>query len=261
MDTFFLLAVLAGVLVGVLIAAIVVLILHIRTNSQINRLTYPAYEYAIKKAEHDADRLLREAQEQARSVIAKAEETGQATIRTYDEEARQMHERYQEALTKQGTEMAAKFSEIAQQETHKLHEAIGSLSQSLTEEHNKAISTITRVSNSLEAAGTEAETHAKSMVASLNERMDAVSSEIEASLKAAQTDGLKQISTHFASLSTGIEEEVAAYSAERKKLLDAHIERLVEDVVTRVLQVELPVSTHASLARKALEEAKAKHIL
>lgn len=261
MDPFFMLAVAGGIFAGVLLAAIVVLILHIRTNSQIDRMTYPAYEYAIKKAEHDADAVIQEAQQKAREIIANAEQTGQQSILTYNEEAKVIHQKYQEALTQQGTELSQKFNNIAEQETHKLHEAIGGMSQSLSSEHQRAMENLSRVTGSLESTSEKAQQQAERLLASLEERIGAVSAEIEGALKNAEAEGLNSIAGHFKALNKTVEEEVAAYSEGRKKLLDQHVERLVEDVVKRVLQAELPVSTHAALARKALEEAKAKHIL
>ena len=261
MDTFFILAVLTGVLVGVILAAIVVLILHIRSNSQINRMTYPAYEYAIKKAEHDAQKIMEEAQKQARSVITHAEEVGQQSIRKYDEEAKAMHQRYQEAVSAQGAELSRRFDGLAEQETHKLHEVIGGMSQSLGDEHEKAMQNLNRMSTALETVSTKAETRISELMQSLEERMGGVSHGIEESLKQAETKGLREIESHFSALQGTVEKEVAAYGENRKKLLDAHIEELVEDVVKEVLSVALPVSAHASLARQALEEAKAKQIL
>lgn len=261
MDTFFILAVLIGILVGVLLAAIVVLILHLRNSSQLNRLTYPAYEYAVKKAQHEADALIKVAQEKAREIIAKAEEAGQESIKEYDEAANQMQIKYREALAAQSTELLKRFEQATNEQTQTLRDASQNMQESFASEHKKVIHNVTSINDSLAAMATKAEQHTKNVVATLETKINTVSKEIEDSLRGAEEKGLSELSGHFESMKEALEKEVRTYGDSRKQLLDAHVERLVEDVVKNILHTTLPASTHASLARQALEEAKAKHIL
>jgi hypothetical protein len=80
----------------------------------------------------------------------------------------------------------------------------------------------------------------------LKAQADAQQERIETSLKKANDDALLQIDQ---------------YKKARLSLLDTHIERLIEDVTTRVLHKKLTVTEHAELARNALAEAKEHNLI
>ena len=92
-------------------------------------------------------------------------------------------------------------------------------------------------------------------------RIDTVAQKFEKKLEEVDKVGQNHLKSHILSLQNAADEHIKEYQKSREDLLDAHIEQLVEKIVIQVLHTQLPTSAHASLARTALEDAKAKHIL
>lgn len=258
---FFGFEILVGIFIGVLVATIVVVVIQIRTTSQISKLTFPAYEYAIKKAEAEADAIVIDARKKARGVMIEAEKAGQAMVGTYDTQANGIQKKYEAALARQTEKVVKEFHDGAAEQVQKLYTVTSTAERAITTEQKKVTDNVTRINASLEEVATKAEHRTQEVITALDKRLERVGIAIEASLKETQEGGAKKLQEHLASLQGVADEHLEVYAASRKRLLDAHIEQLVDAVVMKVLHTQLPVSTHGSLARDALKEAKSKHIL
>ena len=76
-----------GFIAGIAIAIVVLLALEIFNNRRITKLTAPIYEFAVKRAEVEAERILQEAKEQARRIVAGAEAASMAQTAVRQKEA------------------------------------------------------------------------------------------------------------------------------------------------------------------------------
>lgn len=261
MNTLFSTELLIGTFLGLLVAMVVLLVLQIRTTTQVNRLTFPAYEYVIKKAEHDAQALIQEAQKKAQSIIVSAEQAGQKTIAEYTNQATQIHQEYSDAIQAQTQGVTQALHKNESVQTQAMDSLLASAKSSITEQQNLVIKAAEGVNTALSQTTIETHQKAEEAVSALHDRVEKISDSIELQLKEVTALGTDKITTHLATLQATADEHIAAYEASRIKLLDAHVEQLVESVVGEVLHTQLPVAVHASLAREALEEAKAKNIL
>ena len=258
---FFGFEILVGVFIGVLFATIVVLVMHLRTTSQMTKLTFPAYEYAIKKAEHDADGIISDARKRAREIIANADKVGQTMSGNYDMQAKGIQQKYEAALARQTEKVVKEFHTGAAEQVQKLYTVTSTAERAITTEQKKVTDNVTRINTAIEAAATKAEHHTQEVIEALDKRMERVGSTLEGKLRETQEGGAEKLEQHLAGLQGVADEHIKVYEASRRRLLDAHIEQLVEAVVMKVLHTRLPVSEHGSLAREALEEAKSKNII
>lgn len=261
MNAFFSVELLAGTFVGLLLAMLVLLVLQVRTTSQVNKLTFPAYEYVIKKAEHDAHLLIQEAQQKADTIIVDAKKAGHATIREYTNQATQIHEEYKDAVARQTAHIGATLHEVSDAQTIALQNLTGAAASMIASQQQEVVAHVKKTNTALAAASADVEKEVLEVARALHARITGVGESIETQLREVDTLGKAQLATHLASLQTAADEHIAVYQDARMKLLDAHVEQLVESVVVQVLHTQLPVAEHASLARTALEEAKAMHIL
>jgi len=258
---FFGFEVLIGIFVGVLLATIVVLVMYVRTTSQVSKLTFPAYEYAIKKAEHDADAIISDARKRAREVIANADKVGQTLSGNYDTQAKGIQKKYEAALARQTEKVVKEFQTGAAEQVQKLYTVTSTAERAITTEQKKVTDNVTRINTAVEAVATKAEHHTQEVIESLDKRIARVGMTIEDKLREVQEGGADKLEQHLAGLQGVADEHIKVYEESRRRLLDAHIEQLVEAVVMKVLHTQLPVEQHGSLAREALEEAKSKNII
>ena len=250
-----------GIFIGVLIATIVVLIMHIRTTLQMNKLTLPAYEYAMKKAEHDAHALVLKAQEEARAIIADAEKEGHKAIARYTQQAQEIHEKYKEVVANQTDGVNKRLLKASEVQVQALQKVVAAAEVAIAGEQKKITEKVEQTNKLLVQAAAKAEDHTQETIRELQKRVEQVGHNLEVHLNTIQEAGEKKLAEHLAALQKTAEKHVEAYEASRIQLLDAHIEQLVDAVVMKVLHTQLPVSKHASLAREALEEAKSQNII
>jgi vacuolar-type H+-ATPase subunit H len=258
---FFGFEILVGVFTGVLLATIVVLVVQIRSTSQVNKLTFPAYEYAMKKAEYDAETLIADARKSARTIITDAEQAGHETISGYTTQATEIHEQYKELLAGQTKSIANSLQEVSDRQVHALEEIVASTEGSISVEQKKIGDSVLRTNESITKTAQQIEHTAHESILALQTNIEKVGKDLEKQLHTIETSGEEKLAAHLDAMQKTADAHIATYEASRTKLMDAHIEQLVESVVSKVLHTQLPVSEHASLARAALEEAKSKHIL
>jgi|AntRauTorcE11897_2_1112592.scaffolds.fasta_scaffold07573_2 F0F1-type ATP synthase membrane subunit b/b' len=261
MNSYFTVELLIGTFLGLLLAMVILLVLQVRTTNKVNKLTYPAYEYVIEKAEHDAEKLVQEAQHKAQSIIAAAQQAGAKTIADYTSQAKEIHTEYSTALHTQTESLEHAMQDISDEETAALQKVTDAAEDMITTQEKSVITNVEKTNQSIQQLVAQTEQGAKESIAHIEEQIAAVGDRLETQLKETDTTGQELLQKHIASLQGVADKHVEMYTDARIKLLDEHIEQLVESVVLDVLHTQLTPSEQASLAFKALQEAKAQHIL
>jgi F0F1-type ATP synthase membrane subunit b/b' len=261
MSTFFLISILIGAMAGLVTAMIVLLVLQVRNSTQVNKLTFPAYEYVVKQAENKANEIVGQAQKEARSIIANAEETGQKTIQEYTVSATDAHNTYIDTVNGFTKSLTAQLSDATKVSAEQIAiltaEATASLhseKESISSQLALTLQAVEKISARMESQTNVAVTHMKEQIAQVSE---ALIKKIETESEQNQ----EYIDTYLAKALDVAEAQIDGYKESRVSLLDAHIERLVEDITSRVLHKRLSLKDHAELAREALAEAKEQNIL
>lgn len=213
-----------GFAIGLAFAFLILLALEIYNSRRVNKLTYPAYEYAQKRAEEEANRILEEARAQAHKIVSEAESAGLALSQTRKQEGEAAQRAYEIALK----ELLQKMESQLRDDSKQLQESQAKIAAS--------------ISTQLEAESKEARSH-------MNESLAKIEQEFRATLEA-------ELSAAIA----GAKSEAAAYEKTRKTAIDEHISALIGETMRIVLQKNLPKDVHADLAKAALEEAKASGI-
>ncbi len=253
--------VLVGTFLGLLIAMVVLLVLQIRTTGQVNKLTFPAYEYVIKKAEHDATKIIEAAQAQARTIVTAAEQSGQATIADYTNQATEIHAQYRAAITEQTQSIANTLSHTSATQTDAVR-ALTDATRGVITAQEEQIRTHTKSSAAaIDALVGTIEHETTTALSTLITRIETIGQTLEATLHDASVVEQAALAAQLTAMQAAADAQVKTYQAARMKLLDVHIDQLVESVVQKVLHTQLPVAEHTSLARAALTEAKTQQIL
>jgi F0F1-type ATP synthase membrane subunit b/b' len=261
MNSYFTVELLIGTFLGLLLAMVILLVLQVRTTNKVNKLTYPAYEYVIEKAEHDAEKLIQEAQHKAQSIITQAEQSGAKTIADYTSQAKEIHSEYSSALHAQTESLEHTMQGISSEETAALKQVTDAAEDMIESQEKSILANVAKTNQSIEQLASKTEQEATESITHLEEHVEEVGDMLEAQLKATDIAGQALLKNHVAALQGQADKQVAAYTDARIKLLDAHIEQLVESVVLEVLHTQLTPSEQASLAFQALKEAKEQHIL
>ena len=261
MNSYFTVELLIGTFLGLLLAMVILLVLQVRTTNKVNKLTFPAYEYVIEKAEHDAEKILQEAQHKAQSIIAESEQAGAKAIADYTNQAKEIHAEYSGALRAQTKSLEQEMHDMSDDEQAALQKVTDAAEDIIESQEKSILANVAKTNQSIEQLTAKTEQEANESIEHLEEHIEEVGDMLEAQLKATDTAGQALLKNHVASLQDQADKQVAAYTEARIKLLDAHIEQLVESVVLEVLHTQLTPSEQASLAFKALKEAKEQHIL
>jgi len=183
-------------------------------------LTYPIYDYTVKKAEQEAKDILEDARQSARSIVADAEKTAVQIASERKKASEDLAASYEAAVK----DIVEEHKELLNQ--HKI--TTESLYKKLEQE--------------LRAHITTSEEMAKTRGDSLKEEVEKqISAKLEKELEAARR---------------GIEE----YRRAQKRVLDKKLIELVERVVAVALQRTLSVKDHEEYIKKELEEARKDHI-
>src|SRR5438132_7064622 len=75
--------------IGIVVVFAILIALEIFNSMRMNKITYPVYEYALKRAENEADHIIAAAREEARQLIERvtAENMSMATARKTETDA------------------------------------------------------------------------------------------------------------------------------------------------------------------------------
>jgi F0F1-type ATP synthase membrane subunit b/b' len=249
---------LGAVALGLVIGMIVLLFLQARSSSQISKLTFPAYEYTIKKAQNEADKILGEAREKAREIIVNAETESQSVLKARVEESTKDYEAYVSSLEELKEDMRGLLRGTAEETRNRSEEISRTFISHLESQDAEMQQRIRDLAGSLEGVPAELRERASSLMEGLQERIARAGEQLEHTLLSSHEDNQKEIHAHFQKGFEEAEREIASYREGRKALIDKHIETLVKDVVRVTLQKELTRPDHAELVRSALEEAKSE---
>ena len=215
------------VAIVVVILLVVVLAMQIRNGERMRNLTYPVYDYTVKKAEQEAAGTLEDARKEARSIIAEAERAASHIIEERKQASANLAATYEEELK----DIAKQHGELVRRYASSAEEAYKGLEKMVNE----------YVTASNKAIKAEAETLADNLKGErkgLREEIGKrIASELEAEMKAAR-------------------DSVDAYRNAQKQLLDKKLISLVEYVASIALQKELNLKDHTEQIYKALEAAK-----
>lgn len=212
-----------GFAIGLAFAFLILLSLEIYNGRRVSKLT-PAYEYAQRRAEDEADRIIEEARAEARKLMSAAESASTALARARKQEGETAEHAYEAALRDLMQKLEAQLT----------------TSVKLAQESQAKISAT--LSSQLEAGGKEARAH-------LSESGTKIEQEYRSRLE-----------TELATTLAAAREEAAGYARARRAATDAEITSIVGEAMRIVLQKGMPKDVHADLVRSALEEAKASGI-
>jgi len=206
---------------GLSVALIILLVLEIYNSRRISKVSEPVYEYAIKKAQVEAERIVNDAREQARKLIATAEEQSVALTGAHASEEEQAEKAYEgslKALLERLEQTIASSTKMAEEMQQKLSAHSG---------------------EALEKTGSEART-----------RLEHATLEL-------QNKYTQQLDQEMTALIADTKKQLAEYERARKEAIEREIMSLVGETVRIVLGKNLPPEMHAALVKSALEEAKA----
>jgi vacuolar-type H+-ATPase subunit H len=212
----------------ILIALLVVLlVLVVRTGNTLRRMSYPVYDYAMHKAETEAEQVLEGARVQAREIITQAEK-----------EALQ----FLDSSRKESEKQAAFYGEELKALTGKNKERLTQL-QTLVDKAFQELEAVVRQET-------------ESMRGSIKEEVAQALSGLKANKEQLQVDLAEQIKDHLDRELSSVQKAVDAYRESQLKLIDVRIIKLIEHTAAIALQKELTVNEHAESVYRALEEAR-----
>lgn len=209
---------------GLAVALIVLLVLEIYNSKRIGKISSPIYEFALKKAETEATRIVDEARQEARRLIEQAESASIALTGMRKGDIEKAEKNYETSLRTELEKMEGSIKK----------------SEHIGEEVQKRIEGV--LAGELEEGG-------KGARAKLEQAL--------ASLEATYAQQLKE---QVAAIAADAKKHADEYERVRKQAVDERVLALVSDTVKIVLGQSLPPEVHASLARAALEEAKARGV-
>lgn len=204
-----------------------VLVLQIRNGERMRNLTYPVYDYTVKKAEQEAASMLESARKEARSVIAEAER-----------EASHITEERKQASANLAATYERELGEIAKQ-----HEELIRRYASSAEEVYKGLEQM--VEKYVAASGEAVKAEAQVLASNLKDESKGLREEIG-----------KRITDELKVEMKAAHDAIDAYRNAQKQMLDKKLISLVERIAAVVLQKELTVKDHTEQIYRALEAAK-----
>lgn len=218
---FFMLAIVVAFLFAIVIT------LQIRNGERMRNLTYPVYDYTVKKAEQDAAGTLEDARKEARSIIAGAERAASHIT----EERKQASANLAATYEKELKEIAGQHAELVRRYASSAEEAYKGLKQ--------------MVEKYVAASGEAVKAEAQVLADDLKDERKGLREEIG-----------KRITNELAAERKAAHDAVDAYRNAQKQLLDKNLISLIERIAAIALQKELNVKDHTEQIYKALEAAK-----
>lgn len=256
MDIFNSVEVLGAVALGLVIGMIILLFLQAKSSHEISKLTYPAYEFTIKKAQNSADEIIAKAQEQARAIIAKAEEESGVALKARSEESEANYKAYLESFESLRATLTASLASTVEETENQSRELSEMFVAHLREQDEDMQKKIANLSEQFNEIPTGLLEQSNGIVENLRERVARAGEQLEHALISAHEKNQAEIEEHFQKGFSEAERDIELYREGRKRLIDRQIETLVKDVVRETLKRELSRSDHAELVREALIEAR-----
>ncbi len=252
---------LSAVSIGLMLGLVVLLVLQILSSIRVNRMTYPVYEYALSKAEAEANHILHEAEEKARKIIADAEQKSTSLLDVKRKEIETAEETYRSALENLAGDLRQKIQARADTIGAQEEGMAAALAKSVTKTSEEIRTHAEAVEKSLDSLREHTEARAIKTEQVLSKGAEEASARMIAAFARAEEEGKRQIQEHSRALADKLEKEIADYRAARKRFIDEHAVELIENATKIVLRKELSADDHTKFALRALEEAKAMGVL
>lgn len=246
---------------GIVVGVVVFSLLQRKGKKDSDDMSFPAYEYAIKKAQHTADEIVGEARKEARQIVAGAEVQSRQIIHDNSVETEKIRTVFLESLRSLQEKINTEMS-VSANETYRHAEEMARLfADSLEIQEREMKEKLADISGRLQEMPDSLAADSQSIASELKERVARAGEQIELALQGIQEETRKQISSHIMKKFTEAEADIAAYRESREKLIDRYLETLIKDIVRLTLQKELTSDDHADLVRRALAEAKESSVL
>jgi F0F1-type ATP synthase membrane subunit b/b' len=240
---------------------VILVVMSIRNGAQMQKLTYPVYDYIVKKEEHEAQEVLKRAQKEAEELVQSAQESGHEVIALYTKKAEEAREQYGQSLSTLTNSLEKKLEHAQDAGEASLQELFEHMQKTLAEHKRSWQDRSDAVLGELDAVASMLEKRTRETLSRIDTDLQSVKETFSHTLRERIEKQDEVVATHLRELSEAAEVEIISYKKARLSILDARIERLVEEVAKQVLCAELSSAEHASLAREALEEAKAHNLL
>ena len=247
---------LAGILGGLIVAMVVLLLLQVRNSAVVNRIAAPAYEFVQQQAAAEAAQIVEAAKAEAAQIVASTRAEQESVLVAYREQAISLQKTYEAQLSGQVTNLqeqihstiAAHFGQI---------ESVAKEAARLSEERTKTLEgQFEAVKTRYAALGDTLETKAATLSQSLTDAVTRTSDEVTRALEAQEQTLSDALAVHVREVYASVDAAVVSYQKERYALVDTHLERMVETVITEVLETNLTLSDHAAIVQSSLAAAK-----
>lgn len=229
------------------------LVALLRGASRANKLTYPIYDYIVKQAQHEAQKITYDAMKKSREMLVNAEIEGTKVIAKDKLESAKIEDIYEKKLN----ELADKTKELLEKYAHEAEENTKETKKLLdkyAEDAEKQLSSlISSLSESVSSGIKDSEQVIREEAVKVSQKMSATFDALEKRFKDQIESNLKQ---EFATA----KEVIKTYRKEQLELIDTYIVALVERTAGIALQKELSLSEHVKLIHRALEEAKSEGV-
>ena len=216
-----------------LLIIVVLLILLVVNNRKMHDLTYPVYDYVVKRAEAKAQQITEDAMEKSRTMVRNAEMEGIKIVEKDKLESGKLEKEYETKLAglEQETEKSLKmYMDAMQKDLKQLSEGLQKrIAESISKNEQFLQGETQKLSNQLSGTFTTLEANAK-----------------------------EQIRNNVEKELISVKKLVETYRQERFALIDTQILSLIERTTAIALQKTLTIGEHTELIYKALEEAKSK---
>ncbi|MDB5238006.1 MAG: hypothetical protein JWM46_276 [Candidatus Kaiserbacteria bacterium] len=246
---------------GLVIGLIVLLVLQVITGMRVQRLTQPLYEYARSQSQAEADHIVNEAHEAARTMMAQAQQSVSALIEKQRVDIEAHAQTYQKSLEELAT--AAKHSMTESSE--KAHSAQAELSISIAHEieaQGAELKTrMERVQQELDNFFKQSQAEMADMRRGMEESTHTLAESFKKAFDDVSGKGEKRIDERIDQLLAAAQAEVAEYQKARKRLVDEHMADLITETSKVVLRKTLTPDEHAELVDNALKEARTAGII
>lgn len=259
-----------------------ILFLQYRNSIKIQKLTFPVYDYTVKKAQEKAHKIVWDAMRQARALLVDAELQGlkrraKRTIEAehveekYEDRLEELMHKTEQLLIRYSAQTEKKYAELGRaltghmeehralvdRELHDIAKRLEETKASLDEQIKNTEGEYKELSESLRSA---AEARAKKAEAVVEESTAHAMDSFAAMLSKMEADGRTRLEKHIEDEMAETKKAIERYRTERMKLIDNKILALVEETTAIALGRQLSAKEHADLIFRSLEEAKQKGV-
>jgi len=256
----------------------ILILVSVYSNTQIRRISYPAYDYITKKARKEAEDILKHAMDDARQLRVDAEIEGIKHVARENLEIKSLEAQYKKTLeeTVKETEVVLNsykqsikknLEEIAFQTESQIKTYLPSIkneaihSQERTKEvlgllEKELHKTETVYAQFVESLREETQKQFKESKEVMRKGIAELPSELNKSLRALEKTGERVIKEKIDKEFEDARGVIGKYRDNYMLFLDKYIVSLVEDTTELALEKKLSMEEHAHLVHVALEEAK-----